>query len=93
MGEHTPGPWHFSWSAAGCWLLYCSNDANAIHDAHFKPERKADVRLMAAAPELLGALQTLVDHADMSDDSRYGTLSASFVRDVCSVAIAKATQL
>ena len=25
MGEHTPGPWHFSWSAASCWLLYCSN--------------------------------------------------------------------
>lgn len=33
------------------------------------------------------ALHYLIERADDSNDARYGTLSASFVRDVCSKAL------
>jgi DNA-binding GntR family transcriptional regulator len=50
----------------------------------------ANARLIAAAPELLEALQKLVEKADDSDDAQYGTLSTSFVRDLARAAIKKA---
>ncbi len=57
MSGHTPGPWRTSWSYAGCWLVYCSNDPSASSHTHFSPEREADARLIAAAPMLLEALR------------------------------------
>jgi len=54
-------------------------------------EVAANARLIAAAPDLLDALQALCEYAETSDDCQYGTLSTKFVRDVALPAIAKAT--
>jgi hypothetical protein len=51
----------------------------------------ANARLIAAAPELLEALQKLVDSCADSDGAQYGTLGTSFVRSIATAAIAKAT--
>ena len=64
MNGHTPGPWRTSWSYAGCWLVYCSDDPKASSHTHFSPEREADARLIAAAPDLLEALQIAVRQND-----------------------------
>jgi ribosomal protein L11 len=50
---------------------------------------KAELAL-AAAPDLLEALQKLEEASDDSDGCQYGTLSTSFVRDIARAAIAKA---
>lgn len=50
-----------------------------------------DARLMAAAPDLLAALQEMYEAASDSDSSHYGTLSTTFLRKIARAAIAKAT--
>ncbi len=46
----------------------------------------------AKSERMEAALQTLVDHACLSDDSCYGTLATSFVRDIASAATAPSSQ-
>jgi hypothetical protein len=50
-----------------------------------------DARLIVAAPELLETLQYLIEKCEDSEGGGHGSLCASFVRDVCRAAIAKAT--
>jgi hypothetical protein len=63
--KHTPGPWKTSCKAIQCeslnkygnWILAtCEREGNEEEDA-------ANLRLMAAAPDLLDALQRLTDWA------------------------------
>ena len=54
-------------------------------------DEEADARLIAAAPDLLEALQKLIEASEDSDGACYGTISTSFVRGIASEAIAKAT--
>lgn len=95
MTKHTPGPWicsHF---------MVCSVD-DSIHHAvvsaedgtllHFSAvmndQNKANVRLIAAAPELLTELRRLIRYVEASciaSDDRNTTL------DLARAAIAKAT--
>lgn len=67
MSKHTPGPWY----AVGYWVEHendnvadiCTCDPAAIEQEHLgrKPaEIEANARLIAAAPNLLAALQALV---------------------------------
>lgn len=100
--KHTPGPWHVGLmngegsvfadegrmrAEAGGTTLYpiCS-----VID--FDGEREANARLIAAAPELLAALQRLTIQAEMTDDyeqSIGGTLHGAIKQ--ANAAIAKAT--
>lgn len=63
MSKHTPGPWNM----AGPNTI--SNAAKTIGIAHIstysveQSEAEANVRLIAAAPDLLEALRTIVIHA------------------------------
>lgn len=66
-GKHTPGPWHIEWSMAqgGEAHHVCDSrdmgDLSTIATVHFhddtEGETKANARLIAAAPELLEALE------------------------------------
>lgn len=103
MSKHTKGPWAVLTPNP----LWCGRpiDDYAItvddHDTWIctgptwdedkHDESLANARLIAAAPELLQALQKLVECAGVSDDCAYGTLSTGFVRDIASSAILKAT--
>jgi len=55
--KHTPGPWH--WHDLGNdWCVSGANGDNAIVAPDRKPST-ADARLIAAAPELLAALERI----------------------------------
>jgi hypothetical protein len=98
MSKHTPGPWQVG-------PAY-DNDGIAEVIIEHKTEhgnlvvavalgglvgQAENANLIAAAPDLLEALQALCEYAETSDDCQYGTLSTKFVRDVALPAIAKAT--
>ena len=62
--QHTPGPWH--WDGDVCsydkeneapWL--CSSEDNPILSGEIGCDTEANARLIAAAPDLLGALEAL----------------------------------
>lgn len=86
--KHTPGPWHSSSNdRANGLVIYAKDgwavaDARVFHARHTLDEARANVRLIAAAPELLEALQAVVRVADR----------ATVEFDMARAAIAKATQ-
>jgi hypothetical protein len=67
MSEHTPGPWTDHWDGEGG--AFVSGGGTAIADmvgpAKF---RKANARLIAAAPELLHFVEKVRDYARETDD-------------------------
>lgn len=84
--EHTPGPWHSEWQYEGKGSLevygpegQCVATVRQGADKH-----TANVRLIAAAPELLHVLKTFV-HA-----SQHGGVSVADHIEQFIVAIAKA---
>ncbi len=82
--KHTPGPWHY----AECQMGAPSIDT-AIGDLFTSvlplEEERANVRLMAAAPDLLAALEAAHGYLVM-----FGTDHGDHIRSVCRAAIAKA---
>jgi len=63
--QHTPGPWH--WDGNPCdydpdqeapWLVDSNNPYPPILGGTIKCQSEADARLIAAAPDLLEALNT-----------------------------------
>ena len=57
----------------------------------YDAETFANARLVAAAPDLLAALQEMYEAASDSDSCHYGTLSTTFLRKIARAAIVKAT--
>lgn len=86
MHMHTPGPWKVYQSDVHPVLEYGGNgnDCYAICEC-FGPDAFFNQHLIAAAPELLAALQALTDAVD-SEDAWSSTLI-----DDARAAIAKAT--
>jgi hypothetical protein len=75
--KHTPGPWIVM---RGGW----TEEGFAQYELHGnRTSCIADARLIAAAPELLEALQAVIDHGSMT--------GADWVSDKARAAIAKAT--
>jgi hypothetical protein len=101
MSKHTPGPWTFK--PAGrfvdingvpttrpeCFVI--DKIHTHVRTAGNVDRATANVRLIAAAPELLDAAQILMDYADSADESQYGALGSKFVRDTLRAALVKAT--
>lgn len=88
---HTPGPWRVE-----CGTLIVAGDVSLTRTAEAYSELKdgarfwetrANARLMAAAPELLAALEQAVEWAALNKQ-RAGTLDV----DAMKAAIAKATE-
>jgi len=95
---HTPGPWHRG-IAHGNPLLIFENakDARLVASAsipHFTAhEREANARLIAAAPDLLEALQAVVDICDVDEtNDRIVSASIRYLLPEMREAVAKATQ-
>lgn len=88
MGKHTPGPW----DRVGT-LVYALNEDGfnrfcaLVQDAHTaKQELEANARLIAAAPELLEALEQFVAWVDAPCESAFSDSQLASAR----AAIAKA---
>lgn len=90
MTAHTPGPWRAEgWegvtvnAADGCTILACPGASQGATLA----ETKANARLIAAAPDLLAALEEIAGypHAD------HAGLPPARARAIARTAIAKAT--
>ncbi len=95
--SHTPGPWHtgnivgerYVFAADG----YAVADATVYHRNH-DDQHIANARLIAAAPELLEALETMVAYSDkLIADGHYDYREPRVqeLYDMCAAVIAKAT--
>jgi len=71
MSKHTPGPWEIAppHQTAG-WGLCVRSSGRILARmvGRDQDQKKADVRLMAAAPDLLEALKTLPQSLAATDD-------------------------
>ena len=69
MSAHTPGPWQLSaQSVAPEWLLVIKGEV-IIANVNEDLRQEANARLMAAAPDLLAALEAvLADVQDIDND-------------------------
>lgn len=98
MSAHTPGPWSW-WTSCSFRRLSATWDGDVLHaviqrsdghpDIHFPnggPEGP-DARLIAAAPELLEALEEILNYSGGADSA----LDDDYVMDRARAAIAKAT--
>lgn len=87
--EHTPGPWE--WRNGRLFRSYPETFASVnifvIHDDRWMP-RPDDARLIAAAPDLLAALESLLN--DLSADDEEGLFEHSETVIRARTAIAKA---
>lgn len=104
-GEHSPGPWEASDVRYNRDFRTCLNVmsegglrfvAAVSCDPHTDAAQlHANARLIAAAPELLEALQTMVAHSDkLIADGHYDYREPRVqeLYDMCAAAIAKAVQ-
>lgn len=85
---HTPGPWSFR-GCDGGWAIDFNEDQEQVVDYVYE---EADARLIAAAPELLEALEDLAnDYAERFDmDSQSTNPGMKVVVENARAAIAKA---
>ena len=90
MGYHTTGPWRV--------IQYALSDEYFIRDYEHRTiacdvQGKANAALIAAAPDLLEALDTLVDDFVVNEDYRrldhFGELSNKFAKARAAIAKAK----
>lgn len=71
MGEHTPGPWETCGNSVRTKITDTNREGFTIADCCLhREERKANAHLIAAAPDLLTALEQVLDmglngHDDM----------------------------
>jgi len=95
MSKHTPGPWF----AVGAQVEtendsvpdICTCDPQVMRQSHldWHPRTvEANARLIAAAPELLEALECYVEK--VADLNRYGVMIETSLRKKAEAAIAKA---
>ncbi len=89
--QHTPGPWRVTYDGTAYFVQEHLKIEVLSVDEHGNPckwskEREGNARLIAAAPELLEALELLVDNP-----YREGTESDERLRRIARAAIAKAT--
>ena len=72
--KHTPGPWNIGWglvwnAARGITSRVSGEAWKWKNKDGFESESKANARLIAAAPDLLEALQGMVDAFGQLDDA------------------------
>lgn len=63
---HTPGPWHFGKYADRVTATEDSDGRDSI--CHVYGNQQANARLIAAAPEMLNALQQFISFQDADDN-------------------------
>jgi hypothetical protein len=89
--NHTPGPWHIDHDdrPGMKWNHHiCGSNGRAVCLITHSETADANARLIAAAPELLEALQAIVDQEQSGDEETH----MHDMADIARAAIAKATQ-
>lgn len=89
QSKHTPAPWRISDNPRTPYLVYGSNDY-AVADCkvyHNKTDINADMNLIAAAPELLEALELIANCVTKPNEP---TELGEYEMDKVKAAIAKA---
>lgn len=96
--KHTPGPWETGTQTKGSTTLVSRIETGfavaEMRNVHFREEAEANARLIAAAPELLEALQTfLTEYVQLVESGDAGFWNADEEEKVIAAraAIAKAT--
>lgn len=71
--KHTPGPWHVEhpFQEEGIYIT-CSETTELVAKIYPSPNAESYAKLIAAAPELLEALQALLNTASVGDIERLG---------------------
>ena len=83
--RHTPGPWAFGlYGPSDEWVRVAETGDAVVMVGHNQPERAANARLIAAAPELLGACKAALAAFNATGKPH------SPAADACRDAIAKA---
>lgn len=80
-----PGPWHIG--EANPWLVYAADgyavaDLRTYHGRH--PDPKADARLIAAAPEMLEALERIREYQGRSGEDDPTSIAADMLAKIYS---------
>lgn len=91
-GEHTPGPWHIKQAESGHTAIYPENSRERVADIYCPLDvdghHAANARLIAAAPDMLAALQQVAAQPDNTSGDR-GPIK--YARHIAKCAIARAT--
>ncbi len=94
MSKHTPGPWHYFETEDGrCRVKPLNRKYIVAECSAMEPqceEQRSNARLMAAAPELLEALNKLVAHVDFIPTDPYYRNETKELMGAARAAIAKA---
>lgn len=93
MTSHTPGPWYRNINAK--YPVFAGEAPKHVHIASIlkgapESEREANLRLIAAAPELLAALEQLERYSAGDDLSPYSPDDINYARSAARAAITKA---
>lgn len=67
VSEHTPGPWTYRPPGVQLGLAVIASNGHVIYSDRHTEETEANARLIAAAPELLAALEQLSDYVGGAD--------------------------
>ncbi|WP_329766087.1 hypothetical protein [Stenotrophomonas geniculata] len=59
MSKHTPGPWNVEDDTPFSLWVSCPDGKNPLHENRLNRDRLANARLIAAAPEMFEALDTI----------------------------------
>jgi hypothetical protein len=84
--KHTPGPWTIHTDGLG--ITFIAAPEGSVAELHGAPEKVANARLIAAAPELLSALGNALAVLSSLDGLNIGAIG---VLEDARAAIAKAT--
>jgi hypothetical protein len=92
--KHTPGPWTFDPNGGLPVIqIYCSDNKNPFHGSRSDAEQIANAVLMAAAPDMFDALESI--RSRFTEAIALGLSAAeaydSFYQEIVDEAIAKAT--
>ena len=71
MTDYTPGPWHYA-TTKGPWSLVAFAGDDPIAGVAASDKREANARLIAAAPDLLVALDDLLLEVFAADENEEG---------------------
>ena len=75
--SHTPGPWRAEMRFPPIRYVIQDDCNDTVAKTYGQPEQKADALLLAAAPELLEALQDLMSYANESSPVRWHQAKAN----------------
>ena len=91
MSKHTPGPWEIKYHPDPCYRYISGPEHIALAQVVWRveeedrsPDCEANAHLIAAAPELLEALEMMLEMSEM------GGFGKAAAEDVARAAIAKA---